>query len=679
MKKQDLLRAVGGVNEHFLAELAPAPRAPRRGRITRIAVLAAALTMLLSLSLWLFIPYNVDPPNIRDYEGSDYYELIRTLNAYRYAQVNQDASSLTTNNFDRYILGNEPGFPSEDSFTYLGFGDVDSSDQAGAVPDGGMDMPADDSDAEDVGTSSGTSGDYYEVTDNQVAGVSEADLLKRTADRLFYLDDDTLRIFSIAGADSAELGSYHIIDHDRMQHTLLYQSEMYLSADGSKVTLILPYYGFDTMSYVDVVALDVRDPAAVTEAARYTVKGAYHTSRVTDGQLLLSVVYDVNWRRVDYDDVDTYLPMCDTGDGMQPLAAGDIFVPSELSSTSYTVLSLLSTEDLTLLDSAAMLSYAGNMYATADHIYLARNYREERLVEQNEVPVDVNRKANVVRAERGSWRNMSEIVMLEWGESTLTVMQHTALEGHVLNQYSMDEHGDYFRVVTTTSYNERDVWYYDDGSVRYHRSDVQTGENANLYCLSLSDLSVAGEVIAFAPKDEGVRSVRFEGDVAYVCTSVNLSDPVYFFDLSDVKHITSKDTGTIAGLSSSLVNFAPGLLLGIGRGNDWDTLKIELYREGESGVVAIDSYTSPQTYYSTEYKSYYIDRDHLLVGLACDIISQETNHYTYLLLHFDGQQLVPLLKEPMKACNPANARGVYIDGFFYLFGSQEFKAIALQP
>ena len=101
MKKQDLLRAVGGVNEHFLAELEPAPHASRRGRITRIAVLAAALTMLLSLSLWLFIPYNVDPPNIRDYEGSDYYELIRTLNAYRYAQVNQDASSLTTNNFDR--------------------------------------------------------------------------------------------------------------------------------------------------------------------------------------------------------------------------------------------------------------------------------------------------------------------------------------------------------------------------------------------------------------------------------------------------------------------------------------------------------------------------------------------------------------------------------------------------
>ena len=80
---------------------------------------------------------------------------------------------------------------------------------------------------------------------------------------------------------------------------------------------------------------------------------------------------------------------------------------------------------------------------------------------------------------------------------------------------------------------------------------------------------------------------RFDGTDAYVCTAVQLTDPVFFFDLSDMDNITYKETGTIEGFSTSLVNFGNGYLLGIGTGNVWGSLKIEIYEESATGVVSV--------------------------------------------------------------------------------------------
>ena len=44
----------------------------------------------------------------------------------------------------------------------------------------------------------------------------------------------------------------------------------------------------------------------------------------------------------------------------------------------------------------------------------------------------------------------------------------------------------------------------------------------------------------------------------------------------------------------------------------------------------------------------------------------------YILLHFDGYELVELVNVPLFG-DPANMRGVYIDGYMYMFGSNDFK------
>jgi uncharacterized secreted protein with C-terminal beta-propeller domain len=176
----------------------------------------------------------------------------------------------------------------------------------------------------------------------------------------------------------------------------------------------------------------------------------------------------------------------------------------------------------------------------------------------------------------------------------------------------------------------------------------------------------------FAPPQEKVRSVRFDKDKAYVCTSIEMIDPVFFFDLSDLNNITYKDSGTIAGFSNSLVNFGNGKLLGIGRGG-WNIFKVEIYEETENGVSGLSKYEMEDVLYPRLYKSYYIDRENQLVGFSMsDPNVTDRQPQRYVVLFFDGYDLVELLNVPFEGVVDFN-RSVYIDGYMYLLGNYKLR------
>lgn len=240
----------------------------------------------------------------------------------------------------------------------------------------------------------------------------------------------------------------------------------------------------------------------------------------------------------------------------------------------------------------------------------------------------------------------------------------------------MDEYEGILRVVTTTNATTVQENYYSDSVIPGGSVEIlstATGEsNASLYCIDLQSFETIAKVEDFAPPREEVQSVRFDKTSAYVCTSIEMSDPVFFFDLSDLNNITYKDTGTIEGFSSSLVNFGNGYLLGIGQEN-WSTFKVEIYQETADGVTGFCRYTLEDAYYARDYKSYYIDRENQLLGLGIQQYGKLAEHFDgYILLHFDGYQLVELLRVELPGTNEFK-RGVYIDGFMYLFGENAFK------
>lgn len=594
-------------------------------RTRRIVSCAVAASLVLVLTLALFLPFGTQMSGVRQYADSPYYELIQKLNAYRYDPP-------------------KGGNLLDMLFGASGDGSMREGNLLTEAPGASLDTPT------------GDNADYQEITDNQVNGVIEGDIIKRSDRYIYYLHRDRLSVYSIAGAESAEVGSYSY-SVDGKSEVSWYTAdnrEMYLSEDCTAVTLVLTGYG-DVLEtgrrdyFLSVIGLDVTDPANIQEIGKVYLTGSYKSSRLANGKLLLMSQYSIP-REVDYDVPETFVPQIGEPGKMCCIPAGSMIMPDKLTSTNYTVATMLDQKTMETVDTAALLSYTDALYVSGDSILAARSYGDSSQEQDKSI-----------------YTQMTDIAVMTYSEEGLTVGNSIKVEGTVKNQYSMDIKEGVLRLVTTTSQTVNTIA---DGESRADVNSTVSKRNVNLYCIRILDGSVLAKVEAFAPEGETAESVRFDGDYAYVCTAevVELTDPVYFFDLSDLNNITCKDTGTIDGYSSSLVNFDNGNLVGIGFNGDRN-LKIEAYRETENGVEPVCSYERSASF-STDYKSYYIDRENQVIGIGLYFWGNQPYYGThYVLLHFDGTAFRELAVVRLEG-QEQELRGVVIDGWLYAFGEK---------
>ena len=380
-----------------------------------------------------------------------------------------------------------------------------------------------------------------------------------------------------------------------------------------------------------------------------------------NGNILLLTEFVINKKALDFNDETTFLPQIDEGNGAYSIPSSGIVSPDSLNNTRYTVVMKLDESTLDLKGTAAYLSYSEDVYVSEEHVFLTHVFADDKENDDNTI----------------TRNSMSKISCLTYGGDSFEQKGDVTVRGYVKDQWSMDEYEGVLRVFTTTNATTISEKVSDSGNVSMNVLESATGQsNASLYCVDLSTFEVVASVIDFAPPREEIQSVRFDKETAYVCTSIERSDPVFFFDLSDLSNVTYKDTGTIEGFSTSLINLGGGYLIGIGTGGGWNSFKVEVYEEAEDTVRSVCSYELKNTEYSTEYKSYYVDRQNQLIGIGILDYSLHNSgsceFERYIVLYFDGYELVELVNVALNG-NPANMRGVYIDGYMYMFGEDDFK------
>ena len=142
MKNLKLMKALSLAEDKYIEEANP-KRKKASLLISKKTFVAACLCLIVTgLNLWLFMPHKEYIGDISAYTGSEYYSIIEKLNVYGITPPKY------TNNFMMLFDGLTRNFlaTKEDNF----------------APE------------------SGTSQEYKEVTDNQVAGVIEGDRIKRS-------------------------------------------------------------------------------------------------------------------------------------------------------------------------------------------------------------------------------------------------------------------------------------------------------------------------------------------------------------------------------------------------------------------------------------------------------------------------------------------------------------------
>jgi len=118
-----------------------------------VGIIAAALAAVTALNLALFLPYSNEPVSVAQHQDSKYYTVIKKLNEISYKPPRYK------NNFEKLVNLLDGAFSG-------------CGASGGATMDGNMNLDT----PENI---------YQETTDNQVAGVIEGDLLKRTDEYIF--------------------------------------------------------------------------------------------------------------------------------------------------------------------------------------------------------------------------------------------------------------------------------------------------------------------------------------------------------------------------------------------------------------------------------------------------------------------------------------------------------------
>lgn len=627
-----------------------------RKKIKIISILSGVAAALLAFNLVLFVPYTVGDADITKYSSSQYYGVIQKLYGLTY-------SPRKTNNFTEW-------------------GITDWLDGMFAT---GSSAPGD---ASSPPTNSGMSGEinnsYQETTLNQTDGVIEGDLFKRSDTHIFYLgmtygnygvaidhngqnatlvdgsDTLTLRVYSIDAEQSEQATSY-TISPDKNMLLNGFTREMYLSEDLKTVTVITQNFEYDTrLLYTTVINVDVSDLSHITETNRTYISGSYVSSRVVNGKMLVITDFAVRGN-VDFGSLPQYVPQVGGLDDLKPLLAEDIVCPDNANTARYTVISSLDS-NLEPMDSVALLSFSDDVYVSKNNLFATREYRKT-VKTDNEYRLTYTRDETEIR-----------IVPYDNGEFGETRSVTTA--GAVLNRYSLDEYAGVLRAVTTVHFLGNE--YVIDKNAPDQYAGVFRSR-CMLYCYDLDTLEEAGKVVDFAPLGESVRSARFDGDTAYVCTAevrIINTDPVYAFDLSDYAHITYKDTGTIPGYSLSLNNFAFGTLLGIGYGDTQRTLKIELYEQTDSDVTSVAKYEEDNVNFSSEFKAHLIDAKNGIIGLGIRSFGEEGTRYA--IFRYDGYNIIKIASVKMDSTRTDEMRACFVDGYVYIFeecGQGEAKGL----
>jgi uncharacterized secreted protein with C-terminal beta-propeller domain len=455
----------------------------------------------------------------------------------------------------------------------------------------------------------------HSQTNAQVAGVDEGDIIENDGRHLYILSRDELVIVDAHDADAPVVASRTKIDGSPLaeylhEGRLTVLSSVWTPTNAPGNPGIMPLLGTRHAGQVQITVYDVADPAAPQRLSSTRIDGAYIDSRLVAGRLALVLQNDLlagYWdgapvimpavmpegrvafaappvsdaalaKQIRQAPVARILPTWTTtvakADGAVTTSPPrlvsrpqDVLCPAlgdEVNLTSVVLFNVHAATPGIAGATSVIGGYASTLHMNAEELYLFSPRWES------------------IHGDR------TDVQRFDITGTAPRFIASGSFTGHLLNQFSADDQGDFLRVAVTKTTVEATA---DSASPTIGSPGVAISlpfmpwsmnrSNAVYVLATQGDtLAIVGSVENIAP-GESIMSARFVGETAYMVTFEQV-DPLYVIDLSTPTAPRIAGELKVPGFSRFLQPLDDGFLLGIGRDADPATgrtrgLKVSLF------------------------------------------------------------------------------------------------------
>ena len=441
----------------------------------------------------------------------------------------------------------------------------------------GGEAPA--SEGDDSGGGGSRAGVDYSETNNQEAGVDEADLVKTDGRIIVSVVGERLRVLDVTGAEPQLVGSLPLGPGSGSELLLRGTRALVLSTDYGWEDMprpvddtigIAPEPGSNRGPTARLTLVDLSDPAAPRVESVLEVDGSMVAARMVQGIARIVVRSEAPQLAFEYPADGTQQAQRDAAEHnrlvVERSAISDWLPTYRQRNASGATVAEGAIMGCTDLRRPPEYSGLGSINVlTVDLAGALQPGEATGVLAGGEIVYASPQSLYVATTKWGPWTREPLVATPTTTEvhkfaitdpSTARYEASGKVPGFMLNQFSMSELDGNLRTATTS----RPSWWAEPDSAEQSQSQVvilqQSGET----------LSTIGQVGGLG-RGEQIFAVRFIGNQGYVVT-FRQTDPLYTLDLSDPAAPRVTGELKIMGYSAYLHPVGEGLLLGVGQDAD---------------------------------------------------------------------------------------------------------------
>lgn len=511
----------------------------------------------------------------------------------------------------------------------------------------------------------------YSMTNIQVAGVDEADIVKTDGEFIYYISNQKIYILS----KNLELVS--TIDNINNEKEKFIPKELYINND--KLIILGNYSKFSTNNIsnknTEIIDIDesqeILTDDVIINSENFAKAMVYDINKKDSPKLIREVGLDgfyINSRMIN--------------DNIYFVSSKNILYNNNLKDEEI----LPYTEDSIRDENKKMISYSDIAYFKDVNTYNYMIVGGFNINNSEEVQTETffgasdniyANKENLYITELKIENNMDKTIIYKFklGENGIILECKGEVEGYLNNQFSMDEYEGNLRVATTIIKNEI---YYDSTD-----TTIVMGTNqdvSNKLTILDDNLKEIGKIENMA-QDEKIYAVRFIGKIGYIVT-FKQTDPLFVIDLSDPTNPIIKGELKIPGYSSYLHPYDDTHIIGIGYNTKENSSGGIVNTNMKISMFDISDLENPREMYTMDigekyvyseleynHKALFINKDKNLIGFPLTYNGKNS----FILIKINLENGFEKYNEITKELNYKTNinRGIYINSVFYTLAENE--------